>query len=163
MIRRSGLLALLVASSLTACAGIQLLVERPRVHVAGAELTAIGLESADLLFRLDVENPNGQALSLDGIGYHLRVEGEPLLDGSRDERLEIAGRGATRVELAVTLRYADLVRVLRRLGRDRPQRPGYDLEADLRFAVPVLGEVTVPVRQHGEIPLGRLLGRLGSG
>jgi len=51
----------------------------------------------------------------------------------------------------VTIRYDDLGRILKTLP-DHP-RPVYEIEADFRFDVPVLGTVRVPVRERREIPL----------
>jgi hypothetical protein len=71
----------------------------------------------------------------------------------------IAASGRTAVELPVTIKFEDLYRVVRTLqGRKDPE---YTLDADLRFAVPVLGEVTVPVTQSGKVPVDRLLQQIG--
>jgi len=32
----------------------------------------------------------------------------------------------------------------------------YDLDAEFRFAVPVLGDVTVPLTRRGEIPMDKV-------
>ena len=148
----AGLLLLLAA-----CAGIGLgdVVQRPKVDVVGADLTRTGLEGADILFQFDVDNPNGVALVLDGLDYRLHVNDKPLLNGRQNNRTEIAANGASRVELPVTVRYEDLIRVLETL--DDRTTPSYELQADFQFAVPVIGSITVPVIKKGELPLDRFL------
>jgi LEA14-like dessication related protein len=148
----AGLLLLLAA-----CAGFGLgdVVQRPKVDIVDAELTRTGLEGADFLFQFDVDNPNGVALVLNGLDYRLRLNDKPLLNGRQDDRTEIAAKAASRVDLPVTVRYEDLIRVLETL--DDRDTPSYELQADFQFAVPVIGSITVPVTKRGELPLDRFL------
>lgn len=151
---------LLMAAALlvvTACAGLGLgsAVREPDVDVVGAELTRANLDGADLLFEFEVDNPNAIALVLDGLVYRLRLNDKPFLNGSQDRRTEIAARTESRVNLPVTLRYSEVVRALETLN-DRDD-PTYELQADFRFAVPVIGTMTVPVTKRGQLSLDRLL------
>ncbi len=112
-----------------------------------------------MLVQLRVDNPNDVALTLDGISYKLRLNEQPLLNGQYDKQVQIAPSGRTAVELPLTIQFADLYRVIQTLQNKK--NPEYALEADLRFAVPVLGEVSVPVTQTGKIPVDRLLQQIG--
>lgn len=158
-------LALLAGLSIlvSACAGVGLgnALRNPDVDVVSAELTRTGFEGADLLFQFEVDNPNAFGLVLDGLNYRLRLNDRPLLNGRQDDRTEIAARTESRVDLPVTVRYDDLVRVLETL--DDSTHPSYELQADFQFAAPLVGTITVPVTKRGEIPLGRLLSRIGRG
>lgn len=153
--------AVAVALVLAACAGLGGLADvvQPEVDVTDVKLLGTTLTGADLLFEFRVDNPNAVALVLDAIGYRLRLNNQPLLDGRRDQETTIAANGRSVVELPVTIRYEDLYRVIRSFeGR---QKPDYALDADFRFDVPILGSVTVPVSKRGEIPLDRLRGAIG--
>jgi LEA14-like dessication related protein len=134
-------------------------MESPKVDVTGVKLKGTTLAGADVLVQFRVDNPNDVNLVLDGIVYHLRLNGQPLLDGHYDQQVQIAASGRTPVELPVTIRFDDLYRVIRTLQNQK--NPEYALDADLRFAVPVLGEVTVPVTQTGKVPVDRLLQQIG--
>lgn len=148
-------LLILTLLTLSSCAGLAREVMRePKVDIVGAELEGADLRGANLLFEFEVENPNGLALVLDGIGYQLHLNERPLLSGRRDDRTEIAANGQSRFELPVTIRYDDALQALRGLSGDNPT---YELRADFRFAVPVLGGVTVPVTKRGRVNLNRLL------
>src|SRR3954469_20169454 len=134
---RSLLLAVLVVPFfLTGCALYQNLAHPPKVTLADVQLTGVTLAGADLVFRFQVDNPNSRGMVLDGIGYKLRLNGKPMLEGRHDEHIEIAA-GPSTVELPMTVGYADLLRILRGLAAS--SKPTYDLDADFRFAVPVLG------------------------
>lgn len=160
--RATGLLAVALSTALLlgGCAGLGDLarVVEPEVDVTDVRLLGTTLTGADLLFEFRVDNPNSVGLVLDGIGYRLRLNDEPLLDGRRDERTQIAANGRSTIELPVSLKFEDIYRVIRSFqGRGKPD---YALDADFRFDVPVLGSVTVPVSQRGEIPMDRLRGVL---
>lgn len=140
--------------ALSSCAGLGRVYEKPRVHVLGANVDHVSLESADLVFDVSVENPNAFSFVLETVGYRLRVNGETFLDGQRDLGAQIAARGASAVQLPVTLRFADVLRVLRSLKGER--HAGYDLDAEFRFFVPVVGRRSVPVHKQGDFSLDDL-------
>jgi len=153
----AGLVAVLAAGSILAsCAeyGGLARVVQPQVDVTDVKVLGTTLTGADLLFQFRVDNPNAVGLVLDAIGYRLRLNGQPLLDGRNDQQTRIAANGRSFVELPVTIRYEDVYRVIRSF--ENRQRPDYALDADFRFNVPILGAVTVPVTKRGEIPLDRL-------
>jgi LEA14-like dessication related protein len=142
----------------TACSAIENLVRQPDVSLTDVRLTSASLSGADLLFKFRVDNRNSRGMVLDGIGYKLRLNDEPMLEGRRDERIEIAA-GQSTVELPMTVGYADLYKVIRTLaGSDKPT---YALDAEFRFTVPILGTLTVPVSRRGVIPLDKLHFGLG--
>jgi LEA14-like dessication related protein len=151
---------LLVGLGLSGCSAIGLAgIEEPDVRLMGVDVGNFGLDSAELLFDFQVDNPNARALVLDGVAYRLNVEGERLLDGRRGQRLEIAARDVNRVTLPVTVRYDDFARALRNLRRQ--DRPSYELKADFEFDAPLVGSLVVPVTQRGRVPLDRLAGWVG--
>ena len=76
-------------------------MEPPRVDITGVKLVSATLSGADVLVQFQVDNPNDTPLVLDGVGYKLRLNGQPLLDGSYDQRTEIAASGPTTVSLPV--------------------------------------------------------------
>jgi LEA14-like dessication related protein len=147
------LLTVALLGALAGCAAFQTLVRQPDVSLTDVNVTGVTLTGAELLFRFRVDNPNSRGMVLDGIGYKLRINGQPMLEGRRDERMEIAA-GQSTFDLPMTLGYSDLVRVIRSLSSSK--KPNYDLDAEFRFAVPILGTVTVPVSRRGDIPLDKL-------
>jgi LEA14-like dessication related protein len=155
--RAAALAVLLVLSS---CAGLGRSLVEPDVSITGVRLEEAHLNGAELLFEFEVDNPNAVGLVLDALDYRLRLNGRQLLDGRRDRRLEIPANGESRVELPVTIRYADILQVIDSFDGRRGRRPDYELEADFRFDAPILGAITVPVRERGDIPLDRLQGFL---
>lgn len=151
---------LLLALGLSGCSAMNMVgIEEPDVRLMGVDVGSLGLDSAELLFDFEVDNPNARGLVLDGVAYRLNVEGERLLDGRRGQRLEIAAQEESRVTLPVTVRYDDFARALRSLRRE--ERPMYELTADFEFDAPLVGTLVVPVTQRGRVPLDRMAGWLG--
>ncbi len=148
--------SLIAVLFLASCAGYGDLANmvRPQVDVTDVKVLGTTLTSADLLFQFRVDNPNAVGLVLDAIGYRLRLNGQPLLDGRRDQQVRIAANDRSLVELPVTIRYEDVYRIIRSF--ENRTRPDYALDADFSFNVPILGAVNVPVTKRGEIPLDRL-------
>src|SRR5947199_10062476 len=97
-------------------------MESPKVDVTGVKLKGTTLSGADVLVQFRVENPNDVNLVLDGIGYHLKLNGQPLLNGQYDQQIEIAASGPTTVDMQVTIAFDDLYRVIGTLqNRKNPE------------------------------------------
>jgi len=151
-------LCLSVLVFLAGCALYQNLAHPPKVTLHDVQLSGVSLAGANLVFHFQVDNPNSRGMVLDSIGYKLRVNGKPMLEGRHDDRIEIAA-GPSAVELPMTVGYSDLLRIVKGLASSA--RPMYDIDAEFRFAVPVLGDVKVPLTRHGEIPLDKVKLKLG--
>lgn len=126
----------------------------PKVDLREATVTGFSSTGANLTLDFNVLNPNRVRLPLRGVDYKVWVNGARFLEGTESRPVDVPAHGAARVTLPVTLRYDDFVNVLKSL-KDHP-RPVYDIEAQFRFAVPLVGTVRVPVREHREIPFPQL-------
>ena len=155
---RSVLPILAILLALTGCSAIENLVRQPDVTLTDVRLTSASLAGADLLFKFRVDNPNSRGMVLDGIGYKLRLNDEPMLEGRHDARIEIAA-GQSTVELPMSLGYADLYKVIRSLAAS--DKPTYAIDAEFSFTVPVLGVITVPLSRRGVVPLDKVSLGLG--
>ena len=130
-------------------------VEEPGVTVESTRISGVTLTKADLDVRFRIDNPNSFGLQLAGLDYELDVAGRTLFTGDRRERLSLEPRGVGFVDLPVTISYRELYDAARDLWRQRGSggEAGYTLRAGLRFDVPVLGQVRVPVEAVGDLPL----------
>ena len=129
-------------------------VQEPDVSVESTRISGVNLQKADLDVRFRIDNPNTFGLQLAGLDYELDVAGRTLFTGDRRERLSLEPRGIGFVDLPVTITYSELYAAARDLWRNRGDGDAdYLLRAGLRFDVPVLGVVRVPVEARGDIPL----------
>src|SRR5258708_34699941 len=114
----------------TGCPLYQNIAHPPKVTLDDVQLTGASLAGADLVFHFQVDNPNSRGMVLDGIGYKLRLNGKPMLEGRHDDHIEIAA-GPSVVELPMTVGYSDLLRIVKGLASST--KPAYDLDAEFRF------------------------------
>jgi len=161
-------LSLLLLLALSGCASFGHVYEKPRVSLVGAKVTAVTLVGVEVEVELEVVNPNGIALVLEELDYDVQVNGEKILGDRFAERREVAAHATGRVTLPLALRFADVKRAVRSVDR-RTVRGGepssYDVTGQARFLLPVVGEITTPLRQRGDLPLDwlALLGIAGLG
>lgn len=128
-------------------------VERPTATVERFVPTRLSFSEAELMASILVTNPNAIGIRLRGFSYVVDVEGVEFLSGEQDQGLEIAAHGQSTVDFPVLIGYRGLVDGVRAArGRDDVE---VSLSVELRFDVPVLGEVRLPVQQAVTMPVVR--------
>lgn len=126
-------------------------IRPPTAEVVHVRVADLAFDRAILLFQMAVANPNDVGLRLSGFEYRFAVDGRSLVQGVQNRETEIAAHTETLLELPVTLLFDDLYRLYVSL-READSAP-YELTCGLRFRVPVLGDVHVPLRREGTFPL----------
>lgn len=132
-------------------------VERPHVSVEGTRLTGLSFDAAELGVTFRIDNPNDVGVRLAGLDYAVDVAGQTVASGDRNRSLTIRPSDSQTLELPITVRYADVFRLVRTLreGRDGGADAGYALRTGFLFDLPALGRVRVPVERRGDLPLVR--------
>ena len=147
---------LLAICLLTACAELSRHAEtiKPTARLTDTRLTNISFEQADLVFDLAVQNRNPFAISLAGLEYDLKIENRSLVSGITAQGLKIEPAATSKVELPVTLKFADL----KKLPGELWQQDKFSYQLDSRFIVdlPVIGNYAIPLAKQGELPVPRL-------
>ncbi len=153
-------LALLSAAALTlflSCSALDSVmkdaVQKPRVSFTSAELTGLTFADADLLFVLEIENPNSFGVHMAGFDYDFRIDEASFVSGVSEDRLDIDAGGSSMVELPVNVTYSDLFSSFSSLI-DKDEST-YQIACGITFDLPVLGRIRIPVSREGEIPVLR--------
>jgi LEA14-like dessication related protein len=128
-------------------------VQKPRVSFRSAELTGLTFADADLLFVLEVENPNSFGVHMAGFDYDFRIDEATFVSGVSEDRLDIDAGGSSMVELPVNVDYSDLFSSFSSLI-DKDEST-YQIACGFTFDLPVLGRIRIPVSREGEIPVLR--------
>lgn len=128
-------------------------VQKPRVSFRSAELTGLTFAEADLLFVLEIENPNSFGVHMAGFDYDFRIDEATFVSGVSEDRLEIDAGGSSMVELPVNVDYSDLFSSFSSLI-DKDEST-YQIACGFTFDLPVLGRIRIPVSREGEIPVLR--------
>lgn len=157
---RRGLLAimLLAVAGLSGCASFDTVkkaagIKDPEVSISGIGVSSISMEGMTLQFALDVDNPNPLPLSLAGFDYALKLDGSQLLAGEQRDRVEIKARGKSQVQIPVSLKFADLSRLLS--GGLAGESLDYELQTAALVDLPVVGVKRFPASRKGEFPVPR--------
>ncbi len=154
--------SLLLLALLAGCTAIaRRVLAQPTVRLESAAVTGVTREGAEIDLDFRVMNPNGVTLPLGAIDYRVSVDGQPLLSGTRRDRIDLAGHAETTVLLPVTLRFRDLGNVLGDLLSGGT--PVYEVDAEFLVLLPATGGVRIPVVHKGRLPLPAGLGIPGFG
>ena len=129
-------------------------VQKPRVSFTSAELTGLTFADADLLFVLEIENPNSFGVHMAGFDYDFRIDEATFVSGVSENRLDIDAGGSSMVELPVNVAYRDLFSSYSSLI-DKDEST-YQIVCGFIFDLPVLGRIRIPVNREGEIPVRRM-------
>jgi LEA14-like dessication related protein len=149
---RSLMGVLLLATTAAACGGPR----APEIQFEGVRLGGVGLRGGTLYAQILVSNPNRFDIEATSVSYALEVphpsqEGQwvNFTEGRIDERVRVAGRGSTILEVPITFQYDDASGAVRALI-DRGSFP-YRVSGDVRLAEPIAR--TIPYRRQGTVSL----------
>jgi len=129
-------------------------IKRPQVDFSGAKITGLSFDTVELLFDLEIRNPNSVGLTMAGFNYDFLINSGSFLKGNQDKGVKIAAAGKSTVQLPLSLRYVDLYQTFQSLKNQ--DLSTYQMNFGFAFDVPVLGRVNIPVSKSGDFPLLKL-------
>ena len=147
-----------VMACLSGCETIQgaLSQNRPTARLMDLKFEDATLDSAKLLFDVEVENHYPVALPLTNFDYGLSTGSEQFLSGSADSQTTVAAKSKEMVSLPVTVNYMEMLKALKGI------RPGskipYNAELGLSVDAPALGLIRLPLQKKGELLLPSVSG-----
>ncbi len=131
-------------------------LNKPTARMTGLKFENVKLDSATLLFDVEVDNPYPVALPLMNLDYGLSSGAEPFLTGSAELQTTVPAKSKKTVSLPANINYLDMLRALKGI------RPGSKIpyKADLGLSVdtPALGLIKLPLKKEGEVVLPMLSG-----
>ena len=146
------MLSVLAVVALSGCDTLNSLMqyEKPTASLNGVSFGEVSLESAQLLFDVDIKNPYALGLPLLNVDYHLQTGEKPLLNGAADVATTIPAKSTKAVTLPVNFKYLDLLKALTSLKDVRPgsQIP-YAAKVGLSVDSPVGGTIRLPLAKKG--------------
>ncbi len=80
----------------------------PAMNIQSLSLQRLSLSGADLVLRVQMENPNAFTMALEGMQYQLFVDDQAWASGETGNRISLAERGNGLVEIPISL---DLLRM----------------------------------------------------
>ena len=128
------------------------LYEKPTFTLKEVVVKRISLGEIDLLFGIEVQNPNSFDLKLRGFEYRAYIEDQEVGSGRLENEVLIAEKSSTRVQVPLQ---SDLKRIGDLLGL---VLLGKDLRYKIEGAAVIktrLGTSTIPFSKTGEVNLKR--------
>ena len=147
------LLALLLLTS-TGCETVKSVLagmDKPSASISGVRLQGLTLDSATLVFDVDVSNPYTVPLPLVNVAYGLSSKGSKFLDGTADVQGSVPAKGTKTIQLPATVAFSSLLKSVSgvKLGSIVP----YTAELGLSVDAPAVGRLTLPIKKEGELPI----------
>lgn len=126
-------------------------VQKPNVQITNAKISKLNFDNLDLLFDIQIDNPNTVGINLAGFDYDLLINENSFISGNQSDELKIEAQKSNTIQLPVTLKFLDLYNTFNDLKNNNESK--YQIKCGLNFNLPVLGEVRIPISKSGDIPL----------
>lgn len=151
------LIATIFIVFLSGCAALQQLGEaqKPTAKVTGVSIADLSLKSITLNARVNINNPNPFKLQTAGLDLETAINGHSLIKISQpDNKLTLPASGDKEIVLPMTIQFSDLYKAVS--GIKGKNEVPYGLKGNVHFAVPVLGNVSLPLEYEGILPIPQL-------
>ena len=87
-------------------------MKKPKVTVIDTKLTGLSFSKVDLLFDIKIDNPNSVEISLAGLDYGLKINGNSHFSGTKNDPLNIGAKGSSTIQIPLSLKYADIYKTI---------------------------------------------------
>lgn len=148
------LIIICAALSLTTCQTLETIFSEPLISLHSVELGGISFNGAQVLCKLNVENPNVIDIPFPEVGWELFLNANSFISGviKNDQRLK--SRDTTVVEVPVNLNFLDIFNAFASLkGKTQTD---YKVALAAKFAIPILGDKTWNFAHEGNLPMLQL-------
>lgn len=129
-------------------------LRKPTARLTSLKFEDAKLDSATLLFDVEIENHYPVALPLTNFDYSLSSSAEKFLSGSANSQTTVPAKSKETVTLPATINYMEMLRALKGV------RPGskipYNAELGLSVNTPSLGLIRLPLKKEGQLVLPRV-------
>lgn len=138
----------------TTCQTAKAIFQQPVVSLHSVELAGINFTGAQLLCRLQVENPNGFEIPFPEVGWELFINTNSFVSGIVKNNQRISARNTTLVDVPVNLQFLEILNTFTSFkGR---KDIDYKVALAVKFPIPVLGDLVWNLAPEGVIPLPQI-------
>lgn len=158
ILMRKLMLITTVALILISCANLAPLdiqqLQAPKVNLIGLKLTELNLAAQKFLVKLQLNNPNVQGISINGIDLAVAINGKELARGATTNPLTLTSRGTSTVEIAAVANALSLLEQGLRLMQNKPLE--YTINGNLSVLPGIFSWVKLPLSYKGSVTLQQL-------
>lgn len=128
--------------------------QQPTAEVKGVKLSGLDINGIDLIFDLQVDNPNPVKIALDRLDYDLKLSNHSFLKGEQGMGVSLAANGPSQVKLPVRMEFEQLLQQYGQLLKQ--DEVPYEIDLGLGLDVPLLGRIRLPVNYQGRMPIPKI-------
>lgn len=126
-------------------------LKKPTARLTGLKFEEVKLDSAMLLFDVEIDNHYPVALPLTNFDYSISTGANKFLSGSAKSQTTVPAKNKKTVSLPAKINYIEMLKALKGI------RPGskipYNAEFGLSVDTPALGLIRLPLKKEGELVL----------
>ena len=131
-------------------------LKKPTARLTGLKFEQVTLDSATLLFDVEIDNHYPAALPLTNFDYSLVTGANKFLSGSTNSQTIVPAKSSKTISLPAKINYIEMLKALKGV------RPGskipYNAELGLSVDTPALGMIRLPLKKQGELVLPSISG-----
>jgi len=131
-------------------------LKKPTARLTGLKFEEATLDSATLLFDVEIDNHYPAALPLTNFDYSLASGADKFLSGSVKSQTMVPAKSKKTISLPARINYIEMLKALKGV------RPGskipYNAELGLSVDTPALGLIRLPLKKEGELVLPSVSG-----
>lgn len=135
-----------VAGIMASCSVLQQAIEKPTVHVKEVRYQPVSLKEGRLDSRMQIRNPNGFALPLRNLTYHLKLNGRVFANSKLKFDKDIPAKGMIELKVPISFQYGELLQGISSIIQHR------DIQFQLAGKLD-LGLIEIPFSKTGEFAL----------
>jgi LEA14-like dessication related protein len=147
--------AIVLVALLAGCGALRMTLNRgvkpPAITVTSARVEGMSFTGAELMFDVQVDNPNPVGLDILGYDYHVEISGHRIASGTSEDRRPVDGEDSVTWSVPVSVGFASLLSSVASLATE--DETTFSFECAVRLDLPFVGEVSVPVSRIGALPL----------
>lgn len=135
----------------TTCQTVSAVLQEPVISLHSVELAKINFTDAQILCKVQIENPNVFEIPFPEIGWEIFLNTNSFISGVVKNDQRIKARNSTLVEIPVSLDYLDVFRAISSLfGRSSIE---FKIPLAVKFSIPILGDKIWRLEPQGVLPL----------
>lgn len=137
--------------ALGGCSSLGEYKERPRVSIAGVQLTEANLFEQRYRLQLRVQNPNPVDLPIRGLDYQVEVNGNTFATGVSDRAVVVPRYGSALLDVDGISTLSSVIRQLKDLDPLKQRQAQYVIRGNVRVTD---RDLLLPFEHRGDLPFG---------
>jgi LEA14-like dessication related protein len=125
----------------------------PKVALKQLDIENLSWRGADLKIIMEVANPNSFALDMAGLNYGVNLGGNRFAEGVYEKIPSVPANGTSTIDIPLSVDFMKLGRSAYSLLKENASQ--YELDGEMIFNLPKMGEKRLPFHKTGQIPVVR--------